>query len=171
VDRAFGVRKKGARLPIVEYAKQVSNAIEVERRAHQSLRYCRVRGERFRCSVSVATAAILHAAGGENSASEGREEWIEAQAQAVAKDWRGYSGVPAQMLPRVQELREEAKQRAAKEQETLAIGCAILLTILIAGVLALLFVPSSTLASWAQIALLVGAGIFALWWLLSRESR
>jgi hypothetical protein len=51
VRRAFDVRKKGALLPIVEYAKQVSNAIDVERKAHQSLQYCRARGEWFKCSV------------------------------------------------------------------------------------------------------------------------
>jgi len=58
VRRAFGLRKKGALLPIVEYAKQASNVIDVERKAHQSLEYCRVHGEWFKCSVSVATTAI-----------------------------------------------------------------------------------------------------------------
>ena len=66
VRRAFDVRKKGARLPVVEYAKQVSNPINIERKAHQSLRYCRAHGEWVKCTVTVATAAILDATGSDH---------------------------------------------------------------------------------------------------------
>jgi T5orf172 domain len=162
VRRAFEVREKGAILPIVEYGRQAPNAADIERRAHESLRYCRAHGEWFRCSVAVATTAIIYASGTQNGTSRGREEWIEDQAQAVAKDWSGDWQVPVAMLPRVQQLRAEAQQRAKKA----AISFAVLLAALIAGVLALLLVPWSTLASWALIAVLVAVGIFAVWYLL-----
>ena len=85
VGRAFGVRrrkrKRGTFLPIVEYGKQVSNALELERKTHELLKRYRVRGEWFRCSVSTATAAILRvaAAAGESGLSKARDEWIEEQ--------------------------------------------------------------------------------------------
>jgi hypothetical protein len=93
VGRAFGVRRKrkrGTFLPIVEYGKQVSNALEFERKTHELLKRYRVRGEWFRCSVSTATAAILRvaAAAGESGPSKARDEWIEEQAQAVVIIWR-----------------------------------------------------------------------------------
>jgi hypothetical protein len=130
VRRAFQVRKKGALLPIVEYAKQAFNPINIERRVHQSLQHCRVRGEWFKCSVSVATAAILGAVGSDGSASKGREEWIEEQAQAVATAWQGDRQIPAEMLPRVQKIREETKQRAANEAKKAVVRLAILLAVL-----------------------------------------
>jgi hypothetical protein len=60
--------------------------------------------------------------------SKGRKEWIEAQAQAVAKEWSGDWKIPGEMLPRVQQLRKEAKQRAEIEA---TIRLAILLAVLI----------------------------------------
>jgi hypothetical protein len=58
IARAFGVRrtrKRGMVLPIVEYGKQVSNAVELERKIHELLKRYRVRGRRewFRCSVQL----------------------------------------------------------------------------------------------------------------------
>ena len=116
VGRAFGVRrrkrKRGTFLPIVEYGKQVSNALELERKTHELLKRYRVRGEWFRCSVSTATAAILRvaAAAGESGLSKARDEWIEEQAQAVAIIWRRDRCIPTAMRPRVDQLREEAEK-------------------------------------------------------------
>ena len=55
-------RKRGTFLPIVEYGKQVSNAVELERKTHELLKRHRIRGEWFRCSVSTAINAILRVA-------------------------------------------------------------------------------------------------------------
>ena len=122
VVRAFGVRserKRGAVLPIVEYGKQVSNAVELERKTHGLLkRYC-CRGEWFRCSVSTATAAILRVAeaADEAGAFKTRDEWMEEQAQAIVIIWRHDRYIPTAMRPRVDQLREEAKKKAREEAE------------------------------------------------------
>jgi T5orf172 domain len=122
VRRAFGVRRKrkrGAVLPIVEYGKQVSNAVELERKTHELLKRYRVRREWFRCSVLTATAAILRvaAAAGESGPSKVRDEWIEEQAQALVIIWRHDWYIPTAMRPRVDHLREEAKKKAREEAE------------------------------------------------------
>jgi hypothetical protein len=121
VRRAFGVRRKrirGAVLPIVEYGKQVSNAVELERETHELLKRYRVRGEWFRCSVSTATDAILSvAAAGESGPSKTRDEWIEEQVQALAIIWRRDRYIPNAMRPRVDQLREEAKKKPREEPE------------------------------------------------------
>lgn len=124
VVRAFGVRrerKRGAVLPIVEYGKQVSNAVELERKTHELLKRYRVRREWFRCSVSTAAAAILRvaAAAGQSGPSKARNEWIEEQAQAVVIIWRHPRYIPTAMCPRVDELREEAKEEAENAGENL----------------------------------------------------
>jgi hypothetical protein len=124
VRRAFGVRRKrkrGAVLPIVEYGKQVSNAAELERKTHELLKRYDVRGEWFRCSVSTAINAILcvAAAAGKCGPSKARGEWIEEQAQAVVIIWRHDRYIPTAMLPRVHQLREEAKEEAEKAGENL----------------------------------------------------
>ena len=111
VSRAFGVRRKrkrGTFLPIVEYGKQVSNALELERKTHELLKRYRVRGEWFRCSVSTATAAILRVAeaAGESGPFKARDEWIEEQAQALVIIWRHDRYIPTAMRPRVDQLRE-----------------------------------------------------------------
>jgi hypothetical protein len=77
VRRAFEIRKEGAVLPIVEYGKQVSDAAEVECKAHEFLKHYHAHGEWFTCRVSIATNAILYAAGSGSSASKGRDEWME----------------------------------------------------------------------------------------------
>jgi len=82
------------------------------------------------------------------------------EAQAVARVWSGDWKIPVQMLPRVQQLRDEAKQAEQAKSFT------ILTATLIAGVLALLLMLWSKLVSWALIALLSNVGIFALWRLL-----
>ena len=116
VARAFGVRRKrkrGTVLPIVEYGKQVSNAAELERKIHELLKRYRVRLEWFRCSVSIAIDTILLvAAAGETGPSRARDEWIEEQAQAVVIIWRRDRYISAAMLPRVDQLREEAEKAA-----------------------------------------------------------
>ena len=122
VNRAFGVRrerKRGAVLPIVEYGKQVSDAVELERKTHELLKRYRVRGEWFRCSVSTATAAILRVAeaADEVGAFKTRDEWMEEQAQAIVIIWRHDRYIPTAMLPRVHQLREEAKKKAREEAE------------------------------------------------------
>jgi hypothetical protein len=119
VRRAFGVRRKrkrGAVLPIVEYGKQVSDAVELERKTHELLKRYRVRGEWFRCSVSTATAAILRVAeaAGESGPFKARDEWIEEQAQAVVIIWRHDRYIPTAMLPLVHQLREEAKKKSER---------------------------------------------------------
>ena len=113
VNRAFGVRrerKRGAVLPIIEYGKHVSNAVELECKTHELLKRYRVRAEWFRCSVSTATAAILRVAeaAGESGPFKVRDEWIEEQAQALVIIWRRDRYIPTAMCPRVHQLREEA---------------------------------------------------------------
>ena len=120
VGRAFGVRrrkrKRGTFLPIVEYGKQVSNALELERKTHELLKRYRVRGEWFRCSVSTATAAILRVAeaADEAGAFKTRDEWMEEQAQAIVIIWRHDRYIPTAMLPRVHQLREEAEKESER---------------------------------------------------------
>ena len=122
VRRAFEVRKgrkRGAILPIVEYGKQVSDAVELERRTHEFLKRYRVRGEWFRCSVLTATNAILcvSMAADEAGAFKTRGEWIEEQARALMIIWRSDRYIPRAMCPSVDKLREEAKKKAREEAE------------------------------------------------------
>ena len=119
VRRAFGVRRKKKTRggsPIVEYGKQVSDAVELERKTHELLKRYRVRDEWFRCSVSTATAAILRVAeaAGESGPFKARDEWIEEQAQAVVIIWRHDRYIPTAMLPLVHQLREEAKKKSER---------------------------------------------------------
>ena len=106
-------RKRGAILPIVEYGKQVSDAVELERRTHGLLKRFRVRGEWFRCSVSTATNAILCVtmAADEAGACKTRDEWIEEQAQALIIIWRSVRYIPRAMRPSVGKFREEREKK------------------------------------------------------------
>jgi hypothetical protein len=119
VRQAFGVRRKrkrGTFLPIVEYGKQVSNAVELERKTHELLKRYRVRDgvrrEWFRCSISTAidTILLVAATAGESGPSKARDEWIEEQAQAVVIIWRHGRYIQTAMRPRVDQLREEAEK-------------------------------------------------------------
>ena len=74
VRRAFEIRKQGAALPTIEYARRVWGARHVERKAHDFLNAYHVRGESFRCSVSEATGAICQAAENQRIEEQFRED-------------------------------------------------------------------------------------------------
>jgi hypothetical protein len=121
VRRAFEVRKRrkrGAILPIVEYGKLVSDAVEQERKTHELLKRYRVRGgEWFRCPIATAIKAILCVAmaADEAGAIKTRDEWIQEQARALIIIWRANRCIPTAMRPTVDRSRQDAKNEAREE--------------------------------------------------------